>query len=149
MRIEAPRLCRVNDGDSEYSDDIDEFLAELSHRETHLRRQMQSWLSTRELEAAQTDQIVAQLSADLKKQRQLVADSQLSITTLTGELSTSKEEIVSLRGKLRFLEARYNGLQADLKARRTLAAANEARLKEEISDLRRELKILRSVRQTA
>ena len=138
MRIEAPCLSSLTSDNEE----------ELSDKDVKLDRKMQSWMSAHKLEVAETDQLIAQLTSDLSLQRKLVLEANLSVKAFSEELRKSKDEILILRGKLRFLEARSNGLEADLKVRQSLNAVSEARLLQQISDLCREVKVLRSLRQT-
>ncbi len=142
MRFAAPAV----EGGSECSDDLEDFLDSVTTREASLRRQARAWVAARDAEAAQTDQIISQLSSELHKNREALLDAEATIRELKRERTFAQQEISTLRGKLRFMEARANGLTADLKARRTLAAASEARLHEEIVQLRRDLRILRSLR---
>ena len=145
MRIAAPSL----ETRSEYSEEFEDFLDDLTAREVALRRQAQVWASSRQQEDIQTEQILSDMSANLAHHQDVLADAQLNIRALSDELALARDEVAALRGKLRFSEARANGLAADLKARRTLAAANEARLHDEITALNRQLRILRNIKNTS
>ena len=145
MRFAAPSF----DERSDYSEDFEDFLDELSSREAALRRKAQSWSAARHQEVAQTERIISELSANLAHHQDALAEAQLNLRALSDELAAAKDESLSLRGRLRFAEARTAGLAVDLKTRRTLAAANDARLHEQLASLNRELRILRSIRNTS
>ena len=145
MRIEAPCL----DECSEFSEGFEDFLDELTTREVALRRQAEVWTACRDEEDRQTERILTEMSANLVHHQDALAEAQLNIRALSDELAVAREEVASLRGKLRFSEARRTGLTSDLKVRRTIASANEARLLEEIDALNRQLRILKNIKNTS